>query len=182
MQQKTLYSAMCILCAFVFTASPVLAAKKVATLVSVEYVGNIQDVEWAKNLSSPNIIGDVSPQSLSSKLFGSDPAHESMFILRASKALSLEIFTVEDIADNGKPIQGKLVGKFALPANGEYLLRHQVPEGMPNLLICAQNAATRHCWYPRFSGVDGLVEMDPGFVRYKRTQLTDPQTGKTTYF
>ena len=137
-----------------------------AALVSVEHIGVNPAVE-SIDAETPFIFGDAK-QSLSSTKFGGDPAYEDAFLLRPEIALTLEFLTVEGFSEQGAPLPGEPFAKQELNKGDVYLFRHQVPEGMPNLIVCAARDQERYCWVPRFSGIDGSVELDPGFIVFKK--------------
>ena len=137
-----------------------------AALVSVEYIG-INPAVASMDAGTPFIFGDAS-QSLSSARFGGDPAFENAFLLRPNTALTLEFLTVEDFSAQGVPLPGETLAKQQIKKGDVYLFRHHVPEGMPNLMVCAAGGQARHCWTPLFSGKDGSVELDPGFIVFTK--------------
>jgi len=137
-----------------------------AALVSVEHIGVNPAIE-SIDANTPFIFGDAA-QSLSSTTFGGDPSQEDAFLLRPQTALILEFVAVGNFSAQGKPLPGASLAKQALNKGDVYLFRHHVPEGMPNLMVCAVGGQMRHCWTPRFSGKDGSVEPDPGFIVFKK--------------
>ena len=145
-----------IVCVAVFAFSTQFAAAevKIEPLVSVEYIGVNPAVE-SIDADAPSISGDIHDSLTSSKL-------------RSQKDLILEFFTVGDFTAQGRPTPGELLGKYSLKNGDVYLFRHHVPEGMPNLIVCARAGKTFSCWVPRFSGVDGSVELDPGFAPFTK--------------
>ena len=143
-----------------------LGANEPAALVSVEYIGVNPAIE-SINAETTFIFGDAK-RSLSSIKLGGDPAHENAFLLRPKTALTLEFLTVGDFSPQGVPLPGESLAKLALNKGDVYLFRHHVPEGMPNLIVCAARDQERRCWIPRFSGVDGSAELDPGFIVFKK--------------
>ncbi len=151
---------------FVLSAQITFAASGNAPLVSVEYVGVNPAVE-SINVDAPSISGDTQ-ESLSSAKLGGDRTLENAFLLRSQKALALKFYTVGDFTAQGTPALGDLLAEHQLQKGEVYLFRHLVPEGMPNLLVCAQDETEQLCWTPRFSGVDGSVELDPGFIPFTR--------------
>ena len=57
-----------------------------------------------------------------------------------------------------------------LKPGGSYIFSHLIPEGIPDLSICAQTGSspeTELCWTPSFSGEDGHLILAPGFVPKK---------------
>ena len=150
----------------VLFAPPASAAGDPDPLISVEYIGVNPALESIDS-GSPEFSGDIM-QSLSSAKLGSDPADESAFLLRLQKNLALEFCTVSGFSAQGRPLPGESLAKYSLPEGEVYLFRHHVPEGMPNLLVCARAGAERLCWAPRFSGMDGSVELDPGFILFEK--------------
>lgn len=157
-----------IVCVAVFAFSTQFAAAevKIEPLVSVEYIGVNPAVE-SIDADAPSISGDIHDSLTSSKL-GGDRTSESAFLLRSQKDLILEFFTVGDFTAQGRPTPDELLGKYSLKNGDVYLFRHHVPEGMPNLIVCARAGKTFSCWVPRFSGVDGSVELDPGFAPFTK--------------
>ena len=82
--------------------------------------------------------------------------------------LALQFFSVSGFSEQGVPLPGDIVSAFFVGKGEAYLLRHHVPEGMPNLIVCARDEKDTACWGPRFRGVDGSVELDPGFVLFTK--------------
>lgn len=152
--------------AFALSAQFAFAANGNASLVSVEYIGVNPNVE-SITTHAPSISGDTQ-ESLSSARLGGDRTLESAFLLRSQKALVLKFYTAGDFTAQGIPAPGDILAEHQLQKGEIYLFRHLVPEGMPNLLVCAQDETERLCWIPRFSGVDGSVELDPGFILFKK--------------
>ena len=148
-----------------FGVAATIATEEPSAMVSVQYIGVNPAVE-SIDADTPFIHGDVA-KSLSSAKLGGDPASENAFLLRTKKSLKLEFVMVEGFSQQGQPIPGDLLDSVTLEKGVVYLFRHHVPEGMPNLLVCAKDEIARLCWTPRFSGVDGSVELDPGFVLFK---------------
>jgi len=168
-------SAVCIACCamFVACALPALAASTVAPLVSVEYLG-VNPAVASIYAKVPRLFGDVGP-SLSSSVLHGDPASEDAFLLRPQTTLTLEFLTVEKLSAQGHPLPGRPLIKRTLNKGDVYLFRHHVPEGMPNLMVCAvrereaRPLRERRCWIPRFSGMDGgTLYMDPGFILFSK--------------
>jgi hypothetical protein len=160
-------SAACIACFAMLAACapPALAASKVAPLVSVEHLG-VNPAVASIYAKVPRLFGDVGP-SLSSSVLHGDPASEDAFLLRPQTALNLEFFTVENLSAQGHPLPGRSLIKRALNKGDVYLFRHHVPEGMPNLMVCAARERERHCWIPRFGGMDGdSLYLAPGFILF----------------
>jgi hypothetical protein len=138
-------------------------------LILVEHLG-VNIAAESIDAGTGEICGDVA-QSLSSAKLGGDPALENAFLLRLQTAITLEFFTVEGISEQGVPIPGESLAKYGLQAGDVYLFKHHVPEGMPNLIVCAvtqRGQERRSCWTPRFSGIDGSLELDPGFGRFSK--------------
>lgn len=145
-------------------------------LLSVEDLGLDPDLE-AITKDNPSLIGDTQ-KSLSSIHFGNDTTAENIFLLRAQKTLVLKFYAVGDYTAQGQPIPGELLAEHLLQQGDAYLFRHLVPEGMPNMVICAQDEISKKCWIPRFSGLDGTLELDPGFVLFNENQLIGSSSKK----
>ena len=163
-----LSAAVIVCCAMLVAyALPALAASKAAPLVSVEHLG-VNPAIASIYAKVPRLFGDVGP-SLSSSVLHGDPASEDAFLLRPQTALTLEFFTVENLSAQGHPLPGRLLIKRVLNKGDAYLFRHHVPEGMPNLMVCAVREQERRCWIPRFSSMDGgSLYMDPGFILFTK--------------
>ncbi|GAB1409550.1 hypothetical protein MASR1M90_07040 [Desulfovibrionales bacterium] len=157
---------LCVFCSPAFSNQE-LPLNNDGSLVSVEYVGVNPPIESIKNdlVSSEILLGDVA-LSLSATLFGTDPTVEHAFLLRPEKELLLEFFTVDGYSDQGVPLPGQLLATHTLHPGNVFLFRHLVPEGIPNLLLCVQDETGSYYWYPRFSGVDGFIELDQGFSHF----------------
>ncbi|MDY0275373.1 MAG: hypothetical protein RBR42_08040 [Desulfomicrobium sp.] len=138
-----------------------------AALISVQYIGVDLDMETITQLLDPSesLLGDVT-QSLSFQIHGSEKTLENCFLLRPQQPVLLEFFTVDGFSDQGIPLPGQLLAEHKLQVGDVFLFRHLVPEGMPNLLLCAQDETGRYYWHPRFSGMDGSLELNQGFIHF----------------
>ena len=130
------------------------------TLIAVQLMGDAEEIDWDR------VAGGDIHDSVSLRLFGGTMQDLTFFLLWPQESVTVEICRVGDFAA-GQPIPGEVVGagKAVLPGES-YIFSHVIPEGMPNLLVCARTESKRLCWAPAFSGVDGSLMFSPGFVPY----------------
>ena len=88
--------------------------------------------------------------------------------IKSCKDLTLEFCAVEGFTEQGKLIPGETLATHSLQTGEVYLFGHLVPEGVPNLLVCARDGQNLLCLAPRFSGQDDSVLLEPGFVLFKK--------------
>lgn len=139
---------------------PVWAAGETALLIRVKHLG-INPVEGSIKEHATFIVAEGNPLE-------SERSAADVFLLWPERPLALQFFSVSGFSEQGVPLPGDIVSAFFVGKGEAYLLRHHVPEGMPNLIVCARDEKDTACWVPRFSGVDGSVELDPGFVLFTK--------------
>ena len=136
-------------------------------LVTVQDLGTNSETIVMNDLVSPSetLIKQIA-DPLSSTTANLDPGLKNTFLLRAQQNIILRFFTVAGFTDQGIPLPDQLLEAHELQPEQVLVFRHLVPEGMPNLLLRAQGQDGHYYWYPRFSGMDGSLELDPGFTLF----------------
>ncbi|MDL2313512.1 hypothetical protein LJC36_00860 [Desulfovibrio sp. OttesenSCG-928-C14] len=128
-------------------------------LVAVQYVEDSSQM----NLDAV-VDGDI--QDIVSHQYSGDLQDLKDFLIYPQQPLIIEICAVSGFAD-GQATPGEVTHTSKVIKAGEaYMLSHLVPEGMPNLLVCAKTDSKRLCWAPLFSGVDDSLILAPGFILY----------------
>lgn len=84
------------------------------------------------------------------------------FQLRANEDLILSFRKVVLNEENYTTSPGEVLSKISLKEGESCLLTVLISEGMPNLMICANEV----CWEPSFSGEDGSLIVSAGFEKY----------------
>lgn len=141
------------------TAAQTEGANTQEVLVAVQYV------EDPSKMSLDAVVdGDI--QDIVSHQYSGDLQELKDFLIRPQQPLIIEIRSVSGfVAGQATPGEVTHASKVIKPGEA-YLLSHAVPEGMPNLLVCAKTDSKRLCWAPSFSGVDGSLILAPGFILY----------------
>ena len=101
-----------------------------------------------------------------------------IFLLMPTKSgLRYEVFGLE-MAEDGQLHLGSVQQRFGVSNAGEgIVLRHRVPEGIPNLAVCLMDEdRQRQCWVPRYSGLDGSLVLDEGFYPAREDQAKNEST------
>ena len=155
-----LATAFAIFLAVLIFSLPVWAAGAREPLIRVKHLG-INPVEELLKEHATFIVAEGNPLK-------SERSAADVFLLWPERPLALQFFSVSGFSEQGVPLPGDIVSAFFVGKGEAYLLRHHVPEGMPNLIVCARDEKDTACWVPRFSGVDGSVELDPGFVLFTK--------------
>ena len=132
-------------------------------LISVKHLG-INPVVDINSLNTSAAIKNSDQYFLINTLDSDDAAAADGFLLQAHQDLTLEFHAIDDFSPQGEAILGEELAAYPLQSGEVFCLRHLVSEGMPNLLVCAKTSADTWCWAPRFSGLDGSLELDPGFI------------------
>lgn len=84
------------------------------------------------------------------------------FQLRANEDLTLSFRKVVLNEENYTTSPGEVLSKISLKEGKSGLLKALISEGIPNLMICANE----FCWEPSFSGEDGSLIVSAGFEKY----------------
>lgn len=73
--------------------------------------------------------------------------------------------------------QGELLKKVALKEGETCRVRFMVPEGIPHIMICADDI----CGSPTFSGMDGSLVLGPGFIAAASNDTSAPVMAELHY-
>lgn len=95
------------------------------------------------------------------------------FQLRANENLTLTfrkaVFNEEDYS----LAPGEILSKISLKERESCLFKALIPEGVPNLMVCADEV----CWTPGFSGEDGSLVVSAGFEQFSpNDEMSEPVT------
>jgi len=95
----------------------------------------------------------------------SDTSGEAFLLISDKAGVMYEVFALDFNEADGQLHLGRLLEGFSAHGKkGGIILRHHVPEGVPNLAVCFRGEdRLRQCWIPRFSGLDGSLVLDEGF-------------------
>jgi hypothetical protein len=102
---------------------------------------------------------------------------DMFLVMPANAETMMEVFALE-MNDDGSLRLGSRQSRIKVSNAGEgFVLRHLVPEGIPNLAMCFFGE-DRHkvCWIPRYSGEDGSLVLDEGF--YPVRESNEDKNGK----
>ena len=84
----------------------------------------------------------------------------STFVFTAGKSLNFLLRKARWDDKSCKPTPGEILRKIALKKGEACRVRFLVPEGMPQIMVCADDT----CGTPEFSGMDGSLLLGPGFA------------------
>lgn len=84
------------------------------------------------------------------------------FQLRANENLTLTFRKAVLNEEDYSLAPGEVLSKISLKEGESSLLKALIPEGVPNLMVCADEV----CWTPGFSGEDGSLIVSAGFEKY----------------
>ena len=86
------------------------------------------------------------------------------FLVIPAPNTHLEVFEVAMNEDASLRLGERQYFMEVSQPNIGFVLRHIVPESMPNLALCIMDETRqRHCWIPRYDGVSGALVLDAGF-------------------
>lgn len=93
---------------------------------------------------------------------------QTRFTLEAKTPLTLNLKELEFNEKTSTVDPARITFSRRLGTGETYSFSHLVPEGIPNLTVCATaesgpEANRELCWIPFFSGEDGSLMMDAGF-------------------